>query len=60
MCGKGVKQDNVTAYVWLALGEKNGNRKSKELLKQVKSKMNAAEVAKAKELVEKWRPLPKP
>lgn len=56
--GQGVKQDNVEAYFWLSLAEKNNDPQSKADLRDLKKKMSPQEVAGAKSRADRWRPQP--
>jgi len=58
--GNGVKQDNVAAFMWLSLGEKNGNPNSAAALNELEKKMSPQDIAEGKSRVESWQPASQP
>ena len=54
--GQGVAQDNVQAYKWYAIASQNGSKGAPAARDKLKSKMSAADVNKAQQLAQEWRP----
>ena len=55
--GLGVQKDLVEAYRWYTLAAKQKDKDAAKRLKKVKTKLLPADLTKAKQLVETWRPI---
>ncbi|NNF80204.1 MAG: hypothetical protein HKN05_19460 [Rhizobiales bacterium] len=55
--GLGVQQDLLEAYRWYTLAAKQKDKDAAKRLEKVKTKMIPADLAKAKQMVETWRPV---
>lgn len=58
--GNGVPRDFVQAYMWLSLSTRNIAGSGSEAVRQrdlVAARMSSSQVAEAKKLVQKWRPM---
>jgi hypothetical protein len=52
--GLGVEQDNTTAYMWFLLAAEAGNKVAVRNRNYLRSRLNAAEIAKAEEMAHAW------
>lgn len=51
-------RDPVQAYLWYSLSERQGNEKAAWRARDVREKMNPAQIAEAEQLIRQWQPDP--
>lgn len=58
--GEGVERDLEKAYFWYSLAEKQGDKDSQKLRREIEQKLDSKQVARARKLIDEWKPANKP